>query len=137
MTGAPAQGDQHEHHIWHVETVRALVASHQTPMTFFGGGSRNWVAFIQLFDAVFILQVDVGTLIRRLDGRADDEWGARPAERACVLRSHRAAKSAPDGMTIDATQPLASVVDEILRRAAAQTGKEPRHTALGPGGDMA
>lgn len=121
-TGGPTQGHKHEHHIWRVATVKALVASQETPVTFFCGGSRNFPAFIHLFDGVFILDVDVGTLIRRLDERLEDEWGARPAERDLILRLHRSREDTPDGILIDATQPLASVVDEILRRAAAHRG---------------
>lgn len=121
-TGAPTQGHTHEHHIWPIATVKALVASQETPVTFFCGGSRNFPAFIHLFDGVFILDVDVGTLIRRLDERPQDEWGARPAERDLILRLHRSREDTPDGILIDATRPLASVVDDILRRAAAHRG---------------
>ncbi len=121
-TGAPTEGHTHEHHIWRMATVEALVASQETPVTFFCGGSRNWPAFIHLFDGVFILDVDADTLIRRLDERREDEWGARPAERERVLRLHRTGEDTPDGILIDAAQPLASVVDDILRRAAAHEG---------------
>ena len=58
----------HEHHIWHVEKVKALVANQHEVVTFFCGGSRNFPQFIDLFDGVFVLEVDLDTLIRRLDG---------------------------------------------------------------------
>jgi len=110
----------HWHHIWHVDTVRALVADRQEPVTFFCGGSRNFSEFLELFDAVFVLQIDLATLNKRLDQRPDDEFGARPAERELILRLHRTREDIPqNGIVIDATAPLAHVVDEIVRQASA------------------
>ncbi|MFI2650647.1 AAA family ATPase [Micromonospora fulviviridis] len=115
-SGEPTDGRGHEHHIWRVDEVRALVANHDEPVTFFCGGSRNFPKFIDLFDEVFVLEVDLDTLTRRLDGRPEDEWGGRPAERELVVRLHRTKEDiATSGTVIDATAPLASVVDEILR----------------------
>src|SRR3954468_4178729 len=53
QTGTPTTGRTHEHHIWRVEKVAALTASREEPVTFFCGGSRNYPAFIHLFDGVF------------------------------------------------------------------------------------
>jgi broad-specificity NMP kinase len=104
------------HHIWDVEKVRALVADHTFPVTFFCGGSRNFSQFIHLFDAVFVLDVDLETLNRRLDGRPD-EWGSKPAERALILRQHASREGIPPGaISIDATRPISDVVDDILTR---------------------
>ena len=108
----------HEHLCWPVEEVEAIVANDEEPVTFFCGGSRNSHMFIHLFDAVFVLDVDRDTLRRRLDARPEDDWGGRGrrAERELVLRLHRTKEDVPDGIVIDATPPLASVVDEILRQ---------------------
>lgn len=73
-TDEPLDGLGHEHHIWRVDDVRALVANHDEPVTFFCGGSRNLHKFVDLFDGVFVLEVDWDTLNRRLDGRPEDEW---------------------------------------------------------------
>ena len=116
-TGAPTPGRTHEHHIWRVEAVEALIANRDQSVTFFCGGSRNFGSFIHLFDGVFVLDVDRDTLLRRLDERPDDEFGARPAERELILRLHRTREDTPSGMLVDATQPLTRVVDEILRLA--------------------
>lgn len=114
ITGAPVEVGTHENHLWRVEQVRALVADHREAETFFCGGSRNFSDFIDLFDAVFVLEVDLDTLNRRLDERPDDEWGGGPAERALIERFHRSGEDTPDGIRIDATAPLARVVDQIL-----------------------
>src|SRR6516164_7530691 len=57
----------HEHHIWDVDRVRSLVADQRQARSFFCGGSRNFHQFIDLFDEVFVLDVDLDTLNRRLD----------------------------------------------------------------------
>lgn len=119
VTGEPLDGHTHEHHLWNVEKVRALAAGKAVDATFFCGGSRNFPQFIDVFDAVFVLHVDLDTLGRRLDGRAADEWGGKPAERELVERLHRTGEDLPrNGIAIDATAPLSRVVDEILRHSA-------------------
>lgn len=114
-TGAPLDGHGHEHHIWNVDRVRALAADQGHAATFFCGGSRNFARFIDLFDRVFVLDVDRDTLIRRLDARPQAEWGGRPAERRLILRLHATQEDIPAaGVRIDATAPLERVVDDIL-----------------------
>lgn len=117
-TGRPVDGVSHQHHIWDAGRVRALVADQREPVTFFCGGSRNFPAFIDLFDEVFVLDVDLDTLHRRLDQRPRDEWGSTRSERDLVVRLHRTGEDIPrTGVAIDATAPLADVVDAILRHA--------------------
>jgi dephospho-CoA kinase len=114
-TGEATEGAVHEHHIWDVGRVRALVDDHEEPVTFFCGGSRNFSTFIDLFDEVFVLDIDLETLHERLD-RRPHEWGSKPAERDLIVRLHRTKEDIPAvGVVIDATQPLTRVVDEILR----------------------
>jgi hypothetical protein len=120
-TGEPTdQVPSHWHHIWDVERVRALVADHNEPVTFFCGGSRNFSKFQHLFDGIFVLDIDLETLSQRLDQRPEDEFGGRPSERDLILRLHRTKEDTPkNGILVDATAPLAHVVDEILRLAMA------------------
>jgi len=119
-TGKPTDGLTHENHIWHVERVRALVANQDEAVTFFCGGSRNFSRFIGLFDGVFVLEVDLDTLHRRLDERPEDEWGGKPTERELIARLHRTKEDTPkNGTVIDATAPIARVVDEIVRQSEA------------------
>jgi hypothetical protein len=118
-TGEPTDGFAHEHHIWYVDTVKTFVASQDEAVTFFCGGSRNFAKFIGLFDGVFVLEVDLDTLHRRLDERPDSEWGGgKPTERELVARLHQTGEDIPqNGISIDATAPIGHVVDEIVRRA--------------------
>jgi gluconate kinase len=115
----------YRHWIWPLERVRLLIADQSKAMTFFCGGSRNRHRFIDLFDRVFVLEIDPGTLTRRLAGRPDDEFGGKPAERELTLRLQATREDVPrNAVSIDATQPVTRVVDEILSkcRAAGQSG---------------
>jgi hypothetical protein len=116
-TGEPTNGAGHQHHVWDVGRVRALVADHHEPVTFFCGGSRNFSAFVDLFDEVFVLDIDLETLHQRLDQRPHDEWGSTPSERELIVRLHRTREDIPAGVVVDATRPLTDVVDQILRQA--------------------
>ena len=120
-TGEPTDGFAHGHHIWNVDKVKALVADRDEAVTFFCGGSRNFAKFIDLFDGVFVLEVDLDTLNRRLDERPDSEWaGEKPPERELIVRLHQTKEDVPkNGIVIAATAPLAHVVDEILRLSEA------------------
>jgi adenylate kinase family enzyme len=131
-TGLPTDGLKHEHsatfisehHIWDVAKVKALVANQEEAVTFFCGGSRNFAKFIALFDGVFVLDVDLDTSLRRIDERValdPTDWGATPAEREITVRLHQTKEGIPkNGMIIDATPPLARVVDEIIRLSDAK-----------------
>ncbi|MBI1211409.1 MAG: nucleoside kinase [Alphaproteobacteria bacterium] len=107
----------HEHHLWRVDKVQALVADRGHALTFFCGGSRNLHRFIDLFDEVFILEIDRATLDRRLAARPPDEFGGRPNERRLIERLHATQEDMPKrGVRIDATAPLDRVVDAILEK---------------------
>ena len=117
-TGTPVDDGAHEHHLWRVDKVRALVADHDEAVTFFCGGSRNYSDFIHLFDGVLVLEVDLGTLRRRLAQRPESEFGGRPSERELIERLHASEADTPDGIAVDATAPLVLVVDEIVHLLA-------------------
>ena len=117
-TGKPVNGsaDEQRAWIWDVEQVNALVADHSHAATFFCGGSRNSDRFIALFDAVFALEIDLETLNQRLAARPKDAWGGTASEGESFARHQHATKAGlpQNAITIDATAPLASVVDTIL-----------------------
>lgn len=116
----------HDHHLWRVDKVKALVADQREAVTFFCGGSRNFTEFIAPFNGVFVLEVDIEILTRRLDDRREDEWGGRgrQAERDLILRLHRTKADIPrDGFAIDATAPLAHVVVLALSGAVGDSAR--------------
>ena len=118
-TGTPTATWMSEHQIWDVEKVQAFVANQEEAVTFFCGGSRNFAKFIDLFDGVFVLEVDLDTMNRRIDERValdPTDFGGKPEERELAVRLHQTKEDIPkNGIIIDATAPLARVVDEILR----------------------
>ena len=117
LTGEPVAGFAHEHHVWNVDKLEALVKDGSRAASFFCGGSRNLPRFLDLFDRVFVLQIDRGTLARRLADRPEDEWGGKPSERLLIRRLHDIGGDVPaTGVRIDATAPIERVVDEILRQ---------------------
>ncbi|PST19364.1 nucleoside kinase [Rhizobium sp. JAB6] len=117
----------HGHHLWDVGKVKSLVADRSHPISFFCGGSRNFDRFIGLFDKVFVLNVDLETLNRRLASRPEDEFGGKPAEREIIVRLHATQEDVPkNAVSIDATAPLASVVDDILSRCRENAGQKAR-----------
>ena len=85
----------------------------------FCGGSRNSTKFIDLFDGVFVLEVDLDTMNRRIDERValdPTDFGGKPEERELAVRLNQTKEDIPkNGIIIDATAPLARVVDKILR----------------------
>ncbi|KGM30276.1 AAA family ATPase [Inquilinus limosus] len=116
-TGEPVEGFAHEHHIWNVGKLKALVADKTHAMSFFCGGSRNFSRFIHLFDGVFVLDVDIDTLNRRLASRPEDQFGGRAIEREFIARLHATKEDVPkSGAIIDARAPIPRVADEILSR---------------------
>jgi hypothetical protein len=73
-----------------------------------------------LFEAIFVLVVDKGTLRHRLLSRTENDYGKHPDELAGILSYHpmleRELLSAPGAVAIDATKPLDAVVNEIIVR---------------------
>jgi broad-specificity NMP kinase len=114
-TGERTGAHGHEYHIWDVDKVREIAASKEDEVTFFCGGSRNFGMFIDLFDKVFVLDVDTETLKRRLDSRTVDDWGGNKKEKELILCLHATKEDIPEGMVIDAARPLNEVVDAIVK----------------------
>lgn len=108
--------DEHRAWIWDLEKIRALIADQTQPLTFLCGGSRNSERFIGLLDGVFVLEIDLETLNRRLAARPKDEWGGTASEGEAFARFQHATKAyLPEGgISIDATEPILSVVNSIL-----------------------
>jgi thymidylate kinase len=115
-TGESLDSSAYEHWIWDVDKVRALVADRSHVASFFCGGSRNRDRFMDLFDRVFVLEVDVDTLNRRLALRPEDEWSGPASEGESNARVRHATREdiPQNAIMIDATAPLSRVVDAIL-----------------------
>jgi gluconate kinase len=117
-TGKPLDGgaDAQRMWLWDVEKVSTLAANQDHAATFFCGGSRNADRLIHLFDEVFVLEIDRETLEGRLAARPQSEWGGTAQEgEAFARRQHATREGLPaNAISIDATAPIASVVESIL-----------------------
>jgi broad-specificity NMP kinase len=122
-TGEPVDGsaDENRTWMWDVDKVRGLAADQNHAGTFFCGGSRNLDRFVGLFDEVFVLEIDLDTLNQRLAARPETEWGGTAQEGEAFARyQHETKEGLPrNAIKIDATAPLANVVEEILRHVQA------------------
>lgn len=116
-TGKPVDVAGFEYHIWDVDKVRKIVANKEDEATFFCGGSRNFSKFIDLFDKVFVLDVDAETLTKRLESRETDDWGGSDEQKEFILRLHAENDTVPQGIKINTARPLSEVVDDILQQA--------------------
>ncbi len=117
-TGESIPGLQHEHHIWDVEKLKVYIDDKSKDIMFFCGGSRNFKKFIDLFDDVFVLDVDEESIIERLASRDQpDGWGKKPSEVQLVLQLNKTKEDIPnEAIIIDATNSLDSVVGAILNQ---------------------
>jgi dephospho-CoA kinase len=108
--------------------VEDLARSARDELVFLCGAAHNDREFWSLFDKVLLLWVDEGTLRRRVAARAaslrDHDFGRSPDQLRAIL-SWRAPKQERDlalgAVRIDATRPLADVVDEVVACASAPT----------------
>jgi gluconate kinase len=109
-----------KHWIWPIDKVKSMIADRRNAISFFCGASRNYRQFIDQFDEVFVLDVDLDTLKGRLARRPEDEFGGRLVEKDLIARLHTTKEDIPkNAVTIDAKPPVTDVVDEILLRCSA------------------
>lgn len=111
-----------KHWLWDIDKVKAVIADHSIPISFFCGGCRNFHCFIDLLDGVFVLEVDDFEILnRRLDERVardPTDFGGKPEEKKLVARLHQTKEDVPkNGIIIDATAPIVRVVDEIVHQS--------------------
>lgn len=105
----------HRHHIWDVTKVKKAIEDKSHTTAFFCGGSRNFASFIDLFNVVFVLDVDAETLKLRLRMRPEGEFGSKPEEQEFVLQLLATKEDIPRrAIVVDATAPLPVVVETIL-----------------------
>ncbi|MEO1537284.1 MAG: AAA family ATPase [Pseudomonadota bacterium] len=106
----------HKNAIWDKAKVLRHIENSGVDISFFCGGFRNHVDLMGLFDGAFVLEVDAGTLARRLSTRPTDEFGGRPLEQTLIMKLHATKEDMPKGaISIDATRPIEEVADQIIR----------------------
>jgi len=104
---------------WHEERLVQLLRDF--PNTFFCGSSGNQDKFYQLFDKIFLLEMNDELIRERLFNNVrDHDYGQRPGELEAILGYYKGfqdkAKRA-GAIAIEASQPLSQTIDFILAEA--------------------
>ncbi len=119
-------------HDWRVvpERVQELASGARGRLVFLCGSTGNENEVWHLFSRTIYLSIDGDTLRHRLETRTTNDFGKSPHELAAVLEWHRVGEDEYRGFgaaIVDATRPLAKVVDDVVRIAESATdGNEPR-----------
>lgn len=115
-TGRPLESTAFDHWIWDLEGLRVVLSDHTHEISFLCGGCRNSDRFRALLDGVFVLEIDRGTLERRLAARPAEQWSGSATDGVAGARLQHATRRglAKNGVSIDATLPVSEVVDAIL-----------------------
>jgi len=124
VTGLPTAHQIRDNWKWDGRRLRAFAEQVRGETAFVCGGALNSEDFSALFRLRFVLIVDDETLRRRILTRRDNDFGKDPNElaeqlalNACALQDASAIGAVP----IDATRPVETVADDILRVTSAQS----------------
>jgi dephospho-CoA kinase len=101
---------------WEVERIRDLL-DEEGPTLFVSGTVSNQGRFYDRFDAVVLLSAPAEVVLSRISTRATNEYGNSPEERELILAHLREVEPllrATCTHEIDATQPLADVVERLV-----------------------
>jgi hypothetical protein len=113
-TGLPGGPAGHDTWMWDRDKALAELESPEPDVVFICGSSRNRDLFLGHFTRVFNLCVDDATMRRRLERRTADDWSLGPEGVELMLELNRRGERPAGAIDVDATRPLAEVVDELL-----------------------
>ncbi|HEY4828646.1 MAG TPA: AAA family ATPase [Solirubrobacteraceae bacterium] len=110
-------------YVWREERIAELLGCDTGPSLYVSGTVSNQGRFYERFDAVVLLSAPADVLLARIETRSTNPYGKTPAQRELVLRDlaevePRIRRTCTH--EIDATQPLAEVVNQL-----AQLGRDP------------
>jgi shikimate kinase len=110
-------------YVWREDRIRELLAREGGSSLYVSGTVSNQGRFYRSFDAVVLLSAPAEVILSRIANRTTNAYGKSPEQRELVV-SHLAEVEPLLRRTctheIDATQPLARVVDRL-----AQLGEDP------------
>ena len=118
-TGEPTDVQHQLNWIWDISKVKALAEESIDSTVFVCGGAMNQDKIKEVFDKRFTLVIDDETLKHRLATRTNNDFGKEPEDLARQLEWNRGTADyarSIGSVVVDATQPVASVVDEILEQ---------------------
>lgn len=98
-------------------TEKAKKAKHET--IFICGGSANEAEIRAMCQTVIWLKTDEATILKRVNNARDHNYGTKPHELTQIIKENSYNESIYlnkfGAILIDATQPIGSVVDSILK----------------------
>ena len=106
-------------HTWKMsrDKLLELKANANSKTTFVCGVASNEDEYLDVFDKVLALMVDIDTLKRRINDRDDNSFGKLPHEMDIILEWQQGVEDhyrKVGAQVIDATKPLNEIVDEIV-----------------------
>jgi broad-specificity NMP kinase len=104
-------------YVWREDQVEALLTRETEATLFVSGTVSNQGRFYPLFDAVVLLSAPAEVLLHRIETRATNDYGKVSAERELVLLHLAEVEPllrATCTHEVDATQPVYSVVDQLV-----------------------
>jgi broad-specificity NMP kinase len=104
-------------YIWREDLVAELLSRDDGGTLYVSGTVSNQGRFYPRFDSVVLLSAPVDVLLRRIDARTTNHYGKRTEERSLILSDVAEVEPllrATCTHEIDATQPLADVVAELV-----------------------
>ncbi|MBA4170823.1 MAG: AAA family ATPase [Chloroflexi bacterium] len=107
--------------LWVEEKITGLLDSDDDRSLFVGGGASNQSKFYDRFNAVVLLTAPADVMLERVTGRAANNYGKSPLERAMILAD--LAEVEPllrEGCTheLDASRPLVDIVADLIAIAS-------------------
>jgi dephospho-CoA kinase len=113
--------------LWRAASIDALLASRGQSPLFVVGTVANQARWYDRFDAVVLLTAPLDVLLDRLRTRTNNPFGRTAQQRAAVARDVTEVEPrlrASATHVIDTTEPVAVVVDRLLRIiAGAESGR--------------
>jgi adenylate kinase family enzyme len=104
---------------WNPARLDELIRAAAPATLYVCGGADNELEMADRFTHVFLLEIDEPTMLARLEGREDNDWGRIGDTREYLRRKLPELQDrlrASGAIPIDARQPLDQVVEAILSR---------------------
>jgi shikimate kinase len=115
--------DREGGYLWREDRIAELLAREDGPPLYVSGTVSNQGRFYDRFDAVVLLSAPAEVLVSRIETRTENPYGKTPEQRELILRHVVEVEPLLRRRCtheIDATQPLASVVEQLV-----ELGKDP------------
>jgi dephospho-CoA kinase len=112
--------------VWREDAIRELLDEPRDGTLYIAGCKSNQGVFYPQFDQIVLLSAPADVLLARIDARDNNPYGKRPEERDLILRHLAEVEPilrATATVEIDASAPIATVVEQLEALATARSGR--------------